>query len=111
MESGQQVLDAVLEYFRSGFYSVNGVKGLLIAIFAAYYLHEWRRIFVVALSAVAVHVVLDVLIPVISQSARFELPPIVEVSYWQGLLRLYAGYLIVISVFFLIKRLLRAGRH
>jgi hypothetical protein len=111
MESGQQVLDAVLEYFRSGFYSVNGVKGLLIAILGAYYLHEWRRVFVIALGAVALHVVLDVLIPIIVRSGPFALPPIVEPSYWQMLLKLYAGYLIVISVFFLVKRLLRGGRH
>ena len=111
MEFVQQVLDAVMEYFRSGFYSVNGVKGLLIAILAAYYLHEWRRIFIVALGAVAAHVVLDVMIPVIVASAPFALPPIVEPSYWQMLLKLYAGYLIVISVFFLVKRLLQGGRH
>ena len=125
METGQQILDAVTEYFRSGFYSVNGLKGLLIArrdplalrglvliaLAAAYYLSEWRRVFVVALGAVAAHVLLDVLIPVILTSAPFVLPPLVEVSYWQGLLRLYAGFLIVISVFFLIKRLLQAGRH
>jgi hypothetical protein len=111
MESAQQILDAVTEYFRSGFYNVNGVKGLLIALLAAYYLTEWRRIFVVALGGVAAHVVLDVMIPVIVVSAPFALPPIVEVSYWQTLLKLYAGYLIVISVFFLVKRLLQGGRH
>jgi hypothetical protein len=109
METGQQVFDAVMEYFRSGFYSVNGLKGLLIAILAAYYLIEWRRIFIVALGAVAAHVVLDVLIPVIVWSGPFALPPIVEPSYWQMLLKLYAGYLIVISVFFLVKRLMQGG--
>jgi hypothetical protein len=107
----QPVLDAVMEYFRSGFYSVNGVKGLLIAIIAAYYMHEWRRVFFVALGAVAAHVVLDVMLPVIVSSAAFAMPPLVEPGYWQNLLKLYAGYLIVISVFFLVKRLLQGGRH
>ena len=109
METGQQILDAVLEYFRSGFYGVNGAAGAFDRHLAAYYHDRLAADFHGrARCGVPRIVVLDVMIPVLARSGRVSLcRRSSRPSYWQNLLKLYAGYLIVVSVFFLVKRLLR----
>lgn len=109
MEMIQQFISAVNEYMQTGFYKVNAVQGLLIAIVAAYLLPAWGRIFVFALGAVLVHVVLDVMIPVLGRNAPFRLPPLVDVEYWRYVLALYIGFLIIIPVFYLVKVLVLRG--
>lgn len=110
MEYVQQVLSAINEYMQTGFYKVNAIQGLLIAITAAYLMTKWSRIFVMALGATLAHVVLDVMIPVLGRNAPFRLPPLVDVEYWRFLLALYIGFLIIIPIFYFIKvMLLRAG--
>jgi membrane-bound metal-dependent hydrolase YbcI (DUF457 family) len=109
MELIQQFLAAVNDYMQTGFYKVNAVQGLLIAIVAAYLLPAWSRLFVVALGAVLVHVLLDVMIPVLGRNAAFRLPPLVDIEYWRYLLALYIGFLIVIPVFYLVKLLVLRG--
>lgn len=111
METVQPYLNDVTAYFQSGFTSVNAVQGLLIAAVAAYYLSDWRRILVIALGAVIVHAVIDVMMPILGGRGALRLPPLVELEYWRHLLRLYAGYLIVISVFYVVKRLVARGAH
>lgn len=99
-------------YAETGFYRINAVQGLLIAIGAAYFLHRWTAVFAMAVGAVLVHVILDVMIPVLANNAAFQLPPLVEGDYWRYLLTLYVGYVLVISVFYVIKRmLLQGGAH
>jgi hypothetical protein len=45
------------------------------------------------------------MLPVIVNRGRFELPAnLIDVSYWRSAAALYLGYLIVIAVFFFIKR-------
>ena len=113
MDMVQQVLDLVAAYFQAGFYKVNAVQGLIIAAVAAYMLSDWRRILFMTAGAVVVHAIFDVMIPVLGGNAAFRLPPLVEMEYWRHLLQLYAGYLIVISVLYVIKRVVlgRAGSH
>jgi hypothetical protein len=112
MDALQNLWNDIANYGEAGFYRINAIQGLLIAIGAAYFLHKWTGVFAMALGAVLVHVVLDVMIPVLANSAEFKLPPIVEADYWRYLLTLYVGYLIVITVFYVIKRmLLQGGAH
>lgn len=111
METVQPYLNEVTTFFQSGFYSVNAVQGLLIAAIAAYYLHDWRRIVVIALGAVVVHAIIDVMIPILGGRGALRLPPLVELEYWRYLLKLYAGYLIVISVFYLVKKVVLRPSH
>lgn len=99
----------ITSYMESGFYRINALQGLLIAIGAAYFLHKWSSVFVMAIGAVLVHVILDVMIPVLANNAAFQLPPLVESEYWRYLLTLYVGYLLVITVFYVIKRMLLQG--
>ncbi len=110
MEYVNQFVAAINDYMQTGFYKVNATQGLLIAIVAAYLLHSWKEIFGYALGAVLVHVIFDVMIPVLGRGAKFELPRLVDIEYWRYLLALYIGFLIIIPVFYLIKTLvLRAG--
>lgn len=91
-------------YAQTGFTQINAVQGLLIAIGAAYLLHSWSGVFVMAVGAVVVHVIFDVMLPVLANGAAFHLPPLVDGDYWRYLLTLYVGYLIVITVFYIVKR-------
>lgn len=98
-------------YLSTGFAQVNVVQGLLIAIIAAFMLYRWSGVFAVAIGAVVVHVLVDALLPVLNSSGEFRLPPVVDGEYWKYLLALYLGYIVVISVFFLVKRVLLGAQH
>jgi hypothetical protein len=111
MEWIQHFIAGANEYMQTGFYKVNAIQGLLIAIGAAVLLPMWSRLFFVALGATLVHVMLDVMIPVLAHSGAFRLPPLVDVEYWRYLLALYIGFLIVITVFYVIKRVVFRGAH
>jgi hypothetical protein len=113
MDTLQSLWNDIADYMQTGFHRINALQGLLIAIGAAYFLHKWTSVFVMAVGAVLVHVILDVMIPVLGNAAAFRLPPLVEAEYWRYLLTLYVGYLLVITVFYVIKRVLLQGgaRH
>ena len=102
------ILNQIVSFFQTGFYGVNIAQGLIIAAIAAYMMNDWRRVLVVALACVFAHLLVDLLLPVF-RGQGFRLPPLVEVGFWQNFLRLYAGYLIVVNVFYLIKRMLGIG--
>ena len=109
MEWIQQFISAVNDYMQTGFYKVNALQGLLIAIVAAYLLPKWSRLFVIALGATLVHAIFDVMIPVLARNAPFRLPPLVDVEYWRYLLAIYIGFLIIIPVFYAVKLLVLRG--
>ncbi len=107
----QQLLNTIWAFFVSGFHQVNAVEGLVIALVAALLVPAWARLWTVALGATVVTLVLAVLIPVIAHHQAFRLPPInlLQVSYWEEALALFLGYVVVIGVFFFIKRLFLRG--
>ena len=107
----QAYIDWIWEYFRVGFHDVNAILGLLIAIGAAYSLSKYSRIFVIALGALIFYVIAQVMIPVIANNATFQLPPIVEQAYWQKLIAIYAGFLIIITVFYVVKKTVLKSGH
>jgi hypothetical protein len=106
----QHMLNTVWDFFRNGFQQVNAVEGLVIALVAAILLPAWSRLWAVALGATVVNLVIDVLIPVVAYHQSFRLPPnLLDPAYWEHALVLYVGYLIVVGVFFFIKRLFLRG--
>jgi hypothetical protein len=105
MDQITHFLNVILDFLREGFNNVNAVEGLVIALVAAIIAPAWDRIWAVALGATLVHLIANVLIPVIANHADFHLPPLMELSFWRTALALYVGYLIVISVLMFIKRL------
>lgn len=101
----------LMAYLDVGFAQVNVVQGLLIAVIAAFMMYAWSSVFVVAAGATVVHVLVDALLPVLNNSGEFRLPPLVEGDYWRYLLALYLGYIVAISVFYVIKRVLMNAQH
>ena len=104
MEAVWGYLDQALDFMRRGYANVNAVQGLLIALGAAYLMTDYRRILVITLGATLVHLAFRVMLPVLANGAAFELPPIFDQWYWEYALSLFVGYLVVISIFYLIKR-------
>jgi len=99
----------ILDFFREGFAQVNAVLGLLIAIYFAYRLSEWKKVWQAALGAVVTHIIASILIPMIDHGASFRLPPMLEGSFLQSLITLYLGYVVVILVFWLVKTNVLSG--
>ncbi len=108
MEDLMQYVQPVLDFLANGFNQVNAVQGIIIGVIAAFVLRSYGRILVVALIATIVHVVVDVALPAI-QGAALTLPPLADVGWWKYVATLYVGYLVVITVFYILKRLLIRG--
>ena len=99
-------------YLQTGFEHVNVVQGLIIAIVAAFMLYRWSGVFLAAAGAVVVHVLVDALLPVLGNNGgEFRLPNVVESAFWNYALALYLGYVVAITVFYVIKRVLTGARH
>jgi len=112
MATVQAWLDYIWGYFQAGFHDVNQLLGLLIAIGAAYFLSKYSRIFVIALGALVFYIVAEVILPVVVNHAEFKLPNMVDEGYWQRVIAIYAGFLIIITVFYLVKKyVFRGGGH
>ncbi len=111
METLQTFLNDTNAYLQVGFAQINAVQGLLIAIVSAFLMHRWSNVFAVAAGATVVHLVADVMLPVIANSAPFRLPQMVDNAYWQYALALYVGYLAVITIFYIVKRVLVRVEH
>jgi hypothetical protein len=94
-----------------GFGHVNNqVLGILIALYSAWRLHEFKKIWQTALAATILHRFAEIMLPVLANSAPFKLPEnLVELSYWETTAFLYIGYVVVIAVLFFIKTRVLSG--
>ena len=100
-----QVYYFIIDGLRASFAHINAALGLLIAAFFAYSLNDLKRIWVVAIGATLVHLVALVMLPVLANNESFRLPPnLLTRSYFDMALSLWFGYLVVIALFFFIKR-------
>jgi hypothetical protein len=107
----QHMVNAAWDFFREGFNQVNAVEGLVIALIAALFVPAWKRVWAVALGATLVTAILNVMLPVLADHAAFRLPPLMEPGFWRFMAVLFVGYLIVIGVFFFLKRLFLREAH
>jgi uncharacterized membrane protein len=98
------ILDFFRDGFRDGFQHVNGVLGLMIALYFAYQLGEWKKIWAVALGATITHLIAVIMIPFLANEGTLQLPhDLLELSYWKTAAALYLGYVVVIAVLFALK--------
>ena len=103
-------LNEAMDFFREGFQHVNATLCLIIALFAAFRLANWRGLWGIALAATLVHIVALVMIPFVDHNAPIRLPVIVDLAFWRDSAAIYVGYVIIIAAFFFIRtRLLRGG--
>ncbi len=106
METVQPYLDAIWSFLSAGFNEANQAKPLLIALAATIFMQSWRQWLGVGLLAVIVHIAVDVIVPVLANQGQFRLPPIMTGEFWYLNASRYVGYLIVIAIFFTVKRVL-----
>lgn len=110
MDGFQHLLNVVLAFFRDGFQHVNAMLGLLIAIYSAYRMSDWKQLWPIALGAVLIHIIAMILVPMIDHDAPFRLPPLLDTNFWKFLIALYLGYVVAISAFFFVKtNVMKAG--
>lgn len=98
------ILNQILEFMRAGFNEVNALQGLIIALIAALLLPAWGRLPMFVVGATLVHIAVDVLRPLISGGGQIRLPEILEFYFWQDVAFLLIGYLIIIAVLYLVRR-------
>lgn len=113
MDMISHYLDTVLELFRSGFNQVNALLGLIIALIASFQLSAWKKLWEMALAALAFHIVALMLAPSIDHGAPIRLPALVDLTTWRNWLAIYVGYVILIALFYFLRtRLLKpAAAH
>jgi hypothetical protein len=109
-------LDWLYAVTQRGFYEVNDVRGIMIALVGVFVMTNIRRFPVILLGCLAADLFVRIMGPVIVNKSPLVLPPIVEASFWQGLLSLLLGYAVVVLALYLIKSLLlrlfnRGGGH
>lgn len=100
------IVNQILDFMRAGFDQVNAVQGLIIAFVAALLLPAWGRLPAFVVAATVVHLLVDVLMPVIAGGAALRLPSFLELPFWREVAFLLIGYFIVIAVLFLLRRVL-----
>ncbi|MCC5995524.1 MAG: hypothetical protein JJU18_04035 [Oceanicaulis sp.] len=101
-----ELLQDLLNFFRTGFNEVNAVQGLIIALVAAVLLPNLARIPMFVVAATLVHLVVDTLLPVLTGRSPLVLPQVLELPFWRYVAVLLAGYLVVILILALLKRVL-----
>lgn len=101
-----EIIDFLRAGFRDGFAHVNAMLGIIIALVAAYVLPSWRRLVPVALGATVIHLIAEVMLPILdNREPCCHLPPgMLELPYWRDAIALFLGYLVVIAIFFFIKK-------
>jgi len=111
MTTVQVWFDWLWQYVRMGFQDINAqVLGLVVAMVAAYFLSKWSRVFVIAIGAVVGYIVADMMIGVLAGTKQFRLPDYL-VNDWRVLVGLYAGFLFVITIFYIVKKFMLKGGH
>lgn len=96
-------LNDTWDLLRQGFQHVNAILGLLIALYFAYRMGEWRDLPKIALAATLTHIIAAILIPVIDHNAPLRLPPLVEAQFFWDTVALFLGYVVVIAALFFVK--------
>ena len=104
------LLTGIFALAEGGFDGVNQVLGLIIAAIAAILMASWGRLFPTALAAAFIHVVINVVRPVLDGGA-FVLPDILTLDFWLALFALFLGYAIGTALFFFLKSLIFGRRH
>ena len=102
----QAYLDQAVQILREGFAQINDPKGLIIALAATIFLRSWKQWIPAAIVAVLIHVAIEHFAPMLAGQTAIALPPLMEAPFWNRVGVLLVGYLVVIGIFFFVKRIL-----
>lgn len=101
-------LNEALAWARMGFDTVNSIQGLVIALIAAVLMSRYNRIFVYSLGATAVHELVNVGRNFYAGAAN-PLPDYLDLEVLKLVAIRFVGYLIAISLIYLVRRLFFRG--
>lgn len=102
----QAYLDQAVQVLREGFTQINDPKGLLIALAATVFIRTWGQWIPAALISTILYVAIEHFAPMLAGRSEFVLPPLLEAGFWTRTGILLVGFLLVIAVFFFVKRIL-----
>lgn len=102
----QAYLDQAFQILQQGFAQINDPKGLLIALAATLFLRSWGQWLPAGVIATLLHVGIDHFAPMLAGQRNIALPPLMEAPFWSRVGVLLVGYLVVIGIFFFVKRIL-----
>ena len=101
------IINPTLEFLQHGFDRVNAVQGLLIALFAVVVMKTWRQLFVIALFATVIYLIIAAALPVVSGKgvnlSEIRLPNPMHSEFWNDTATLYVGFVMIIAMFFAVK--------
>lgn len=103
-EQFQEQLDKAGDFIKEGFDNVNEPMGLIIALVAALLIKTWKRMGIIVLGAVAMHLILRQVAPVMAgRGEELRFPDMFGSEWWYFATTLFAGYFILITVFYAIR--------
>ena len=105
----QAYLDQAVEVLRAGFTQINDPKGLIIALIATLFMRSWGQWIPAGIISVVAYVAIEHFAPVLAGQAELALPPLVEIGFWTRTGILFVGFLIVIGIFFFVKRIITSS--
>ncbi|MEZ5996185.1 MAG: hypothetical protein R3C25_10560 [Hyphomonadaceae bacterium] len=105
----QAYLDQAVQVLREGFAQINDPKGLIIALIATLFMRSWGQWIPAAIIAVLAYVAIEHFAPVLAGQSDLALPPLMEAPFWTRTGILLVGFLIVIGIFFFVKRIITAA--
>jgi hypothetical protein len=100
----------ILEYFQTGFNTVNAWQGLLVALIAVVLMKRWGQLLAITMGAALAYILVEHFWPIITQHAEMRLPNVTDTPFWQRLGAIYVGLLIIIAMFFAVKSVVMGAR-
>ncbi|HAC60384.1 hypothetical protein [Parvibaculum sp.] len=104
----QEYLNEALAWARMGFDTVNSIQGLIIALIAAILMSRYNRVVVYAVGATLVHELVNIGRNFYAGAAN-PLPDYLDVEVLKLVAIRFIGYLIAISLIYLVRRLFFRG--
>jgi hypothetical protein len=106
METVQTYLGEALAFLTQGYNQVNGPQGLIIALLAVAIMRSWGQLLALTLGATVAYAVVEAVRPIIFEGGALKLPPVTDPAYWVTLAALYVGLMVIIAMFFAVKKVL-----
>ncbi len=106
MDQLQSYLDTGLTFLNNGYDQVNGPQGLIIALLAVVIMQGWGQWFGLTLGATVAYAVVEAVRPIVLGDGALKLPPVTDPAYWGFIATLYVGLLVIIAMFFAVKKVL-----
>jgi hypothetical protein len=108
-----EFVDQAFGYLQTGYAQMNAPLGILIAIVLAYQMGDFKQVFRQGLIGTIAYAVLQVLMPVLANTgAGLQLPPdLLTQNYWINLVTVFLAMVLMILVFFTVKRTVLKGAH